>query len=55
MKSMKAMGVFLLLLTLFAHLLPASAAAVSPNGELSLQLYNETTGKHDDEIGRAHV
>ena len=48
MKSMKAMGVFLLLLTLFAHLLPASAAAVSPNGELGLQLYNETTGKHDD-------
>lgn len=48
MKSIKSLGIFVLLLAMFLHLLPAGAA--SPNGDMSLQLYNEKTGKHDDII-----
>lgn len=46
MKSTKTLGVFVLLLAMFLHLLPAEAAG--PNGDLSVQLYNENTGKHSD-------
>lgn len=43
MRSMRKSVVLLLLLALFASLLPASAAG--PNGELALRMYDEETGK----------